>query len=124
MYSHQIKEMVKALREAGIVQGTRVVDTAAEEVLTKYWQDKIALTWTADDVIERAGSMDVSLTEDEANDILGRAFHRYDCSIGITWDTFDYYIDEIASEKKEDEDEENRRDEKNGLYPDHWDDCN
>ena len=38
------------------------------------------------------------------------------------WDAIEYYNDE--QQRKEDAEEQQRRDEKNGLYPDKWDDAN
>jgi len=37
-------------------------------------------------------------------------------------DAIEYYNDE--QQRKEDDEEQQRRDEKNGLYPDRWDDAN
>lgn len=83
---------------------------------------QIAIVWDADDIIDRAADThpDLEVSYEEAIDIIEQMKRRHDCNLGITWDTIDYYIEELQVQKEqddEDEKEQTRRDEKNGLYP-------
>jgi hypothetical protein len=95
MYEHTIREQVEFLVKAKIIS-KRKSDKAVKELQDKYWHNKIAIVWDVEDVIEHAKNTNVTLTEDEALKILKDAEHNHDCSYGITWDTFQYYIDEIV----------------------------
>jgi len=67
---------------------------------------QIAIVWDAEDVIDRAKDIyegeDFEVTMEEAIDIVEKMKRRHDCCNGITWDTIDYYLDELKEEKKED----------------------
>lgn len=54
--------------------------------------------WQAGDVISRAEERGITLTETEANWVLDEMDHRQDASIGINWDTMDFYIDELVKD--------------------------
>jgi hypothetical protein len=55
--------------------------------------DTITITWSKDDVIQRAKeSYDLTLTDDEAREILRQIVSSHDCNIGINWDVLDYHI--------------------------------
>ncbi len=51
--------------------------------------------WCEEDVIERAKEKGVILGHKPAAEIMDAIDHDQDCNYGITWDTFDYYIDEF-----------------------------
>lgn len=51
--------------------------------------------WCEDDVIERAQERNMTVTREEAREILSTIDSKQDCSIGINWDVLDVYIDEL-----------------------------
>lgn len=57
--------------------------------------------WLADDVKSRAKEMKVRLTKDEIVHVLERVHHKQDASIGINWDTIDYWIDEVRNGRRQ-----------------------
>lgn len=95
MYKHHISAMVEELTAAGALSNR----TTAETILTAYWQDKIALVWTTDDVrAALTGDMDFDhedkdenwqdcITEDQAIGVLQSVLSHHDCSYGVTWET-------------------------------------
>ena len=95
---HHTQEMVRSLVEAGLVQNSQ----AADSVLSQYWRDKVAVVWTTDDVHSIQDGFDEdkqtsSLSEEQAESILQRAFDKHDASEGITWESLRYYSEELCS---------------------------
>lgn len=81
MYLTEINEMVD-----GFVNDKLIAEQDRENFvksLRKYWTDKIAITWTADDVADACPG----LTEEEAIDVLWKLFHDHDSERGINWDS-------------------------------------
>ncbi len=90
--------MVRSLVEAGLVQNSQ----AAEFVLSQYWVDKVAVVWTTDDVHSIQDDFDEdtetsSLSEEQAQGILQRAFDKHDVNIGITWESLHFWSEELCS---------------------------
>ena len=56
--------------------------------------DTISITWCVDDVM----SIDSSLTDEQAREVLQLALKRHDASQGITWDSIDENIRTIKKE--------------------------
>jgi hypothetical protein len=95
MYKHHISAMVEELTAASMLSDR----AAAENIFNTYWQDKIALVWTTDDVrAALTGDMDFDneqkdenwedcITEDEAIEALQSVLKHHDCSYGVTWET-------------------------------------
>ncbi len=84
MYDH-IKEMASSLVEAGLAVDCQQV----ELVLSAYWADKVAVVWTTEDVHSVQDDFDdeeqtSSLSEEQAQIILQKAFDKHDASEGIT----------------------------------------
>jgi hypothetical protein len=48
--------------------------------------------WCEEDVIGRAKELGIKLTTEEAQAILDEIDRKQDCSLGINWDTLDYFI--------------------------------
>jgi hypothetical protein len=48
-----------------------------------------------DDVLERAGEMGLPCSREQAADILDKMDNKQDCTLGITWDTIDYWLYEL-----------------------------
>ena len=57
--------------------------------------------WQRADVIGRAEEKGIKITDEQADDILDEIDHHQDCTIGITWVTLDYFLDELK--RKDDE---------------------
>ena len=98
MDRHHIQEMVRSLVEAGLVQNSQ----AAESVLSQYWTDKVAVVWTTEDVHAAQNDFDEdeqtsSLSEEQAESILQRAFDKHDANVGITWESLRFWSEELCS---------------------------
>ena len=97
MYEH-IKDMAASLVEAGLATDHQQV----ELVLAAYWADKVAVVWTIDDVHAVQEDFDEdketsSLSEEQAQSILQKAFNKHDASEGITWESLRYYSEKICN---------------------------
>lgn len=57
---------------------------------------EFTITWTSQDVIDRAKENGVLISEDEADIVIWFLEERYDCNTGITWDDLDYYIAQVT----------------------------
>ena len=69
----------------------------AIEHLQRYLKptDHVAVAiWSEEDVLERAKERRIKITKKQAQTILDRIDRKQDCTIGITWDTIDCYIDD------------------------------
>jgi hypothetical protein len=62
--------------------------------------DYMAIWWHIDDVKSRAEEDGIKLTDDEAREILLLAKDDHDCNYGITWETFDDYIQDMVLKRK------------------------
>ena len=51
--------------------------------------------WCEDDVRGRARERHVKCSRAQAREILDKVDHKQDCTLGITWDTLDCYLDEL-----------------------------
>lgn len=89
MYAHHIRDMANIVAEK-----LNVSADAAERALTDYWVDKIALTWSTEDIIGlAAGNFDAVVTEEEAQEVLEICLRRHDASIGMNWDVIGVHLD-------------------------------
>jgi len=53
--------------------------------------------WSVDDVI--GGGHDYpEVTQEQAEEVLGRMERYKDCTIGMNWDVMNYHLDEVMSE--------------------------
>ncbi len=98
MYEH-IKDMASSLIEAGLATDQEQI----ELVLSQYWADKVEVVWTTDDVHSVQDDFDEdeqtsSLSEEQAQTVLQRAFEKHDASEGITWDSLRYWSEEIVEQ--------------------------
>lgn len=83
MYEHHIDDMLEALAKKSLITDR----SEAKKALQEYWEDKIAITWNAEDVIGYAKIHKKVVTEEQARDILQTMLQKHDCEYGITWDT-------------------------------------
>jgi hypothetical protein len=94
MYEFHLDDMLEALIKARVLQ---LADKKkARKVLDKYWSNKIAISWQTCDVIDRAKEQGKKVTEEQAKEVLSRCLHKHDCNIGMSWDTIDFWTDEIV----------------------------
>lgn len=86
--------MVKAL-------STRVIsEEPVRATLEEYWKDKIADTWTAVDVQERAYSKGFGvITTNQAIEALQRVFAVADAESGINWSVVDAALEDYVNIK-------------------------
>lgn len=91
MLDIHIANMAKSLVSRGIISDEELPYT--QITLKEYWEDKIAVSWSIEDVKTRAEDIgDIELTDQQAASILKDVFHDYDSSYGITETNFDDYI--------------------------------
>jgi len=95
---HHTQDMATSLVEAGLATDQKQV----ELVLQKYWEDKVAVVWTTEDVHAVQDNFDEdtetsSLSEEQAQGILQRAFDKHDANIGITWESLRFWSEELCS---------------------------
>ena len=58
-----------------------------------FQKQKISLEWTIEDVKYYASNdFQITLTDDQAMEILSDVYYSHDCNDGVKWSTFDYYI--------------------------------
>lgn len=58
--------------------------------------DSISVNWHFQDVKERAAQRKISLTCDQAREVLASVKLRHDPEIGINWDVIDVHIDMLV----------------------------
>jgi len=97
MFDVHINGMAKALRDSGVIQGVGIMDLAVKEVLRGYWQEKIALVWTTDDVKDMAQDLEIPITDEQAQEVLDSVLHHHDPTYGVRWDTIASAIEQWAT---------------------------
>jgi len=61
--------------------------------------DHVAVViWGEEDVRERARQLHIRVNKAKVNHILDEVERRHDAMLGITWDTFDYYIEQSKNQ--------------------------
>ena len=61
---------------------------------------EIAVSWCKEDVRGIAESSGIELSDHEIGEILNSMIDDHDAQHGITWDTIQYYVDEIKQERR------------------------
>jgi hypothetical protein len=61
---------------------------------------KITIIWTDEDIKSISKNMNIILTKNQIGDILDNIYRYHDASLGITWDTIEYHIEEYMRTKK------------------------
>lgn len=72
----------------------------------KYTEDGtpyISNDWHIQDVDSVCEQMDVTLTEDEKEEVLHSVANSFDANYGIAWDNFEYAIQYVVDSRKEDD---------------------
>lgn len=100
------------------------IDTISDEILIKVFPREVQLieniledvrrtsiTWSVEDFEDRAEEKKGEnwrdfYDETKFEDALESMIHHHDAEYGITWDSIDYYLDEMCIRKEEEDDEE------------------
>lgn len=100
-----VNEMMNAIigkYDSNIYSGSLYPEHYIREKLEKYWEDKMANIWCADDVISNAEDCGLGkITREEAIKILEIAYHNIDCDTGITWDSLEFETARYLSSYKD-----------------------
>ena len=114
MYDYELEQMAKALEQKGllipVLEPEQAVQTVKEE-MKKYWEDKVAIIWSIDDVLSIAHPakwdadgneipVEEWMTREDAIGVLGNILDDHDATLGITWDTVEIYVSDFKSEKQ------------------------
>ena len=59
------------------------------------------LLFCTEDVIGLGKEKHVRIGRRQADAIIDEIDRRQDCSIGVTWDTLDYYIDQLVMDRRQ-----------------------
>ena len=92
--SNIIQAMVRALRP--MLKNP----AKAEQILERFWRDKIALVWTVQDIHTAANEREVALTNQEAIKVLQELHHYHNKQYGLRWEDVTAYIEEYALGRK------------------------
>ena len=109
MHDYIIEAMVKALKPA------LKNPPKAQQILEKFWSDKMALVWDTQDVHTAANEREVALTNQEAIKVLQEMHHYHNKQTGLQWKDVTCYIEEYALGRKLTKHELKRFVEKNVL---------
>ncbi len=61
---------------------------------------QIGIIWSVQDVISRAKNHGIlNITNEQAMEVLKNVEHSHDCEFGVTWETFDYHIQDVTGEE-------------------------
>ncbi len=98
MDHHHIQDMASSLVEEGLATDQKLV----EQALARYWEDKVAVVWTTDDVHSIQDDFDEnkqtsSLSEEQAISVLQKAFDNHDANDGITWEKLRFWNEDLCS---------------------------
>ena len=65
-------------------------------------ENSICIIWCIDDIKSAMKNRQnpIEITDDECMEILDNMERRHDASLGITWDTIDYHLDEFVQRKE------------------------
>ena len=113
MHHYIIEAMVKELRP--VLKNP----AKAQQILERFWSDKMALVWDVQDVHTAANEREVALTNQEAIKVLQELHHYHNKQCGIKWEDVTCCIEEYVLGRKLTKAELKRFVEKNILTIDH-----
>ena len=94
MHNYITEAMVKALKP--VLKNP----AKAQQILERFWTDKIALVWDVQDVHTAANEREVALTNQEAIEVLQELHHYHNKQTGLQWKDVTCYIEEYALGRK------------------------
>ena len=87
MHDHYIQEMIRKLKP--VLQD----QAKAKAILKRYWQSKMALVWSIEQVHRAANERKRVLTDPEAAQILKTLHQQHNPQLGIRWEDFWAHLD-------------------------------
>ena len=69
--------------------------------LLRCWEDKIALTWSINDVRTAVAERGRKITKEQARGVLNLTQENHEASLGVNWDTLRMWADAILDEEGE-----------------------
>jgi len=94
MHNHHFVEMLKVLRP--VLKNQQ----RAEQILTRYWRNKMAIVWETRDVHRAANEREVVLTNKEAITILKNLHEHHNPQLGLKWEDITTHIKEHVLGRK------------------------
>jgi len=94
MHHYIIEAMVKALKPA-LKNAAK-----AQQILERFWTDKMALVWDVQDVRTAANEREVALTPREAIKVLQELHHYHNKQTALQWKDVTCYIEEYCLGRK------------------------
>ena len=89
MHTYMIEEMADA-----ISQGLCVDNRAVLSILHHYWEEKIALTWHVEDMLQAALNAGKPITKGDAVALLYTMLDDHDPMLGVCWQTLEIELQE------------------------------
>tara|TARA_R110002153_G_scaffold62785_6_gene168770 strand:- start:376 stop:723 length:348 start_codon:yes stop_codon:yes gene_type:complete len=65
------------------------------------YQQKFVCGWSEEDVHHLASSMGVKITAEEADEIIHHVESAFDATVGVSWDTIEWAIDDHVERREE-----------------------
>lgn len=62
--------------------------------------NNITITWWTSDIMDRANELEITISEEEAGEILQKMKDDHDATIGINWDVIDCYLNDLERIRK------------------------
>jgi uncharacterized membrane protein len=90
MHDYLIEAMVKALSPA------LKNPAKAQQIVERFWTDKMAIVWDLRDVHTAANERGVALTKKQATQLLQELLHYRNKQYGLQWKDVTSYIEENA----------------------------
>jgi hypothetical protein len=67
------------------------------EVIGSEEEEETICGWKRQDVVTCAQTMKITLDEEEVDEVFDRMEHRFDASLGMSWDIIEMHIDDVVS---------------------------
>lgn len=110
MQPEMINKLVAALYEGNAISATQLDDVRVQ--LSKFWEDKIALIWTTEDVATAAGNVaaekvepdrvyfdiqdDTEWADTARRELLQDVLANHDAGFGVSWDNLETEVRNFA----------------------------
>jgi hypothetical protein len=66
----------------------------AEQIIQRYFKDKITIVWRTEDVHKAANERELALTEREAIQVLETLHHQHNPQLGLRWEDLTTHIED------------------------------
>lgn len=83
---NELKETLKSSKEKKVVN-------QCLKIIKKLTADSCFVEWMIDDVLGTAKDKGIKISKSRARDIIDKMESNHDASLGITWDTIDWFLD-------------------------------